>query len=99
MVVLTALTALCGVAGAVVSKLAKSGRIHWAAVVAVSILPGALWAAVVKSSPRSLAAAGTTFDVVYAVAYFLTFVALGEGATPRQAAGAALAVVSLALLH
>ena len=93
------LTFLSGVLGALISKAAKLDKIHWIAVTLSALIPGLVWALIVRRKPDSLATMGVTFDIIYGGAYFITFVSLGEKVTTVNVIGAFLAITGLALLH
>lgn len=65
---------------------------------AMALLVTVPWVVIVRHSLISLSVAGALFDAVYGIAYFISFVALGQGATLIQWCGAAVTIVGIVLL-
>lgn len=85
-------------AGASVSVHIKKGNIHWLWFLPISTLSSVCWSLIARKQAVSLSVASAIFDAIYAIAYFLWFVYLGESASIIQWVGASLTIFGVILM-
>lgn len=77
-------------------KVRQGSSIWWIPV--VGILPTISWIIICRYTGYSLAVAGSIYDALYDLGYFITLVALGEPAVWYQWIGMALVVIGIVLM-
>ena len=88
---------LIGIVNSWVSKAINLGGAGWYAMIPVAMASGAIWGWMSKHS-TSLAFASTLYDIVYAIAYILGLVLLGDKITVIQLLGIFISIVGIIVM-
>jgi hypothetical protein len=89
---------LLGILCAYVNVGARQGSLGLVWLFITSLIVCVPWAIITRYSKMSLSIAGAVFDGLYAVAHLITFVYLGQGATPLQLTGAGITILGMVLM-
>lgn len=99
-IILFATLPILAVVGAIFSKQLKVSQSnkYIFLIIGMAIISGLVWSYISKYTKISLSVATVIYDLVYGLAYFFTFWALGETITLIQGVGVALAMAAIILL-